>query len=294
MLVLSDCHGTFGGISLWFWGGYGGLGRGVEERNVEATSAKTSVCDHTAGTGLERVRIPPYGGSSRRSTISMEGSFVISILLSFKTPCQFESMFSFVDAHCHCIRDWWCKMSNTENNSSFWCDLWVYCDFLHILRTVGIFTVKSAIFSKPNRIIAVPEHWVSSAIMPTQLCMLSIHPYTIPCSLMRHGCMLSEVPSQTRSAGSKREEVWNVQAYVMCALPWLCSWQVKFRWRGERETSTPQVTFCRPDPYPSLPKRLHRGHNNWTGEMFPAIVRICLRGSKWMMTNICMVKILNT
>lgn len=51
-----------------------GLGRGVEEGNVEAPSAKTSVYDHTAGTGLERVHIPPYGGSSRRSTVSMEDS----------------------------------------------------------------------------------------------------------------------------------------------------------------------------------------------------------------------------
>lgn len=52
------------------WGDWvGGL-----KRHVEATSAKTSVYDHTAGTGLERVRIPPYGGSSRRSTISTEGS----------------------------------------------------------------------------------------------------------------------------------------------------------------------------------------------------------------------------
>ncbi len=170
------------------------------------------------------------------------------------------------------------------------CDLWGYCDFLRILHTVGIVTVKSAIFSSPIESEQISEHWVSSAIMPTHPCMLSIHTL---CSLMRHDRMLSEVPSQTRSAGSKREEVWNVQADVMCALPWLCSWQVKFRWRGERETSTPPVTFCRPDPYPSLPKRLHRGHNNWTGEMFPAIVRIRLRGSKWMMTNICMVKILN-
>lgn len=55
-----------------------GLGRGVEERNVEATSAKTSVYDHTAGIGLERVHIPPYGGSSRHSTISMEGSLSFS------------------------------------------------------------------------------------------------------------------------------------------------------------------------------------------------------------------------
>jgi len=50
-----------------------GLGRGAEQGNVEDPSAKTSVYDHTAGTGLERVHIPPYGGSSRCSTISLEG-----------------------------------------------------------------------------------------------------------------------------------------------------------------------------------------------------------------------------
>ncbi len=172
------------------------------------------------------------------------------------------------------------------------CDLWGYCDFLRILHTVGIVTVKSAIFSspiEPEQSQSIESHL--PICLPIPACSPYIHTL---CSLMRHDRMLSEVPSQTRSAGSKREEVWNVQADVMCALPWLCSWQVKFRWRGERETSTPPVTFCRPDPYPSLPKRLHRGHNNWTGEMFPAIVRIRLRGSKWMMTNICMVKILNT
>ncbi len=172
------------------------------------------------------------------------------------------------------------------------CDLWGYCDFRSILRTVGIVTVKSTIFSSP---IESEQSQSIESHLPLCLPIPAFSPYIHTlCSLMRHGRMLSEDPSQTRSAGSKREEVWNVQADVMCALPWLCSWQVEFRWRGERETSTPPVTFCRPDPYPSLPKRLHRVTIAEPRTTFPAIVRIRLRGSKWMMTNICMVKILNT
>ncbi len=70
-------------------GGYGGLGRGVEERNVEATSAKTSVYDHS--------RESPHTTLWRKQPAfhhQYGRFFVISILLSFKTSCQFESLFS--------------------------------------------------------------------------------------------------------------------------------------------------------------------------------------------------------